>query len=69
MILDINKQLGVIFQDELLQTEVITTERGKIMRFPNLDEPDVWEAFNNDGEMRKGNMYECLTFLYPSEIK
>lgn len=21
------------------------------------------------GEMRKGNMYECLTFLYPSEIK
>lgn len=19
--------------------------------------------------MRKGNMYECLTFLYPSEIK
>lgn len=69
MILDINKQLDEIFKEELLQAEVITTERGKIMRFPNLDVPDVWEVFNNDGEMRKGNLYECLTFLYPSEIK
>lgn len=69
MILDINKQLDEIFKEELLQVEVITTERGKIMRFPNLDVPDVWEVFNNDREMRKGNMYECLTFLYPSEIK
>lgn len=63
MILDINKQLDEIFKEELLQAEVITTERGKIMRFPNLDVPD------NDGEMRKGTIYECLTFLYPSEIK
>lgn len=61
MILDINKQLDEIFKEE--------TERGKIMRFPNLDVPDVWEVFNNDGEMRKGTIYECLTFLYPSEIK
>lgn len=29
----------------------------------------IKELTNNDGEMRKGNMYECLTFLYPSEIK
>ena len=50
-----------ILKEELLQAEVITTEQGKIMRFPNLDVPDVWEVFNNDGEMRKGNMYECLT--------
>lgn len=69
MILDINKQLDEIFKDELLQAEVITTERGKIIRFPNLDKQDIWEAFNNDGEMRKGTIYECLTFLYPSEIK
>lgn len=69
MILDINKQLEEIFKDKLLQAEVITTERGKIMRFPNLDAPEVWEAFNNNGEMRKGTIYECLTFLYPSEIK
>lgn len=34
-----------------------------------MDVPDVWEVFNNDGEMRKGTIYECLTFLYPSEIK
>lgn len=66
MILDINKQLDEIFKEELLQAEVITTECGKIMRFPNLD---VWEVFNNDGEMRKGTIYGCLTFLYPSEIK
>ena len=64
MILDINKQLDEIFKEELLQAEVITTERGKIMRFPRSVVPDVWEVFNNDGEMRKGNMYECLTFLY-----
>lgn len=69
MILDINKQLDEIFKEELLQAEVITTERGKIMRFPNLDVPDVWEVFNNDGETRKGTIYECLIFLYPSEIK
>lgn len=62
MILDINKQLDEILKEELLQAEVI-------MRFPNLDVPDVWEVFNNDGEMRKGTIYECLTFLYPSEIK
>lgn len=35
MILDINKQLDEIFKEELLQAEVITTEQGKIMRFPN----------------------------------
>lgn len=63
------KQLEEIFKDELLQMEVITTERGKIMRFLSLDAPDVWEAFNKDGVMRKGTIYECLTFLYPSEIK
>lgn len=45
MILDINKQLDDISKEELLQAEVITTERGKIMRFPNLDVPDVC----NDG--------------------
>lgn len=39
MILDINKQLDEIFKEELLQAEVITTEQGKIMRFPNLDIP------------------------------
>lgn len=49
MILDINKQLDEILKEELLQAEVITTECGKIMRFPNLDVPDVWEVFNNDG--------------------
>lgn len=69
MILDINKQLDGILKEELLQAEVITTGCGKIMRFPNLDVPDVWEVFNNDGEMGKGTIYECLTFLYPSEIK
>lgn len=69
MILDINKQLDEIFKYELLQAEVITTERGKIIRFPNLDKQDIGEAFNNNEEMRKGNIYECLTFLYPSEIK
>lgn len=69
MIGDTYKQLEEIFKDELLQAEVITTERGKIMRFPNLDAPDVWEAFNKDGIMIKGTLYECLTFLYPSEIK
>lgn len=37
MILDINKQLDEILKEELLQAEVITTECGKIMRFPNLD--------------------------------
>lgn len=51
MILDINKQLDEIFKEELLQAEVITTERGKIMRFPNLDVPDVWEVFNNEKEI------------------
>lgn len=56
MILDINKQLDEILKEELLQAEVITTECGKIMRFPNLDVPDVWEVFNNDGEMRKGTI-------------
>lgn len=35
MILDINKQLDEILKEELLQAEVITTECGKIMRFPN----------------------------------
>jgi hypothetical protein len=30
---------------------------------------EILEVFNNDGEMRKGTIYECLTFLYPSEIK
>lgn len=62
-------EMFLTLQEELLQAEVITTECGKIMRFPNLDVPDVWEVFNNDGEMRKGTIYECLTFLYPSEIK
>lgn len=47
MILDINKQLDEILKEELLQAEVITTEKGKIMRFPNLDVPDIWEVFNN----------------------
>ena len=37
MILDINKQLDEIIKDKLLQAEVITTECGKIIRFPNLD--------------------------------
>lgn len=50
MILDINKQLDEIFKEELLQAEVITAECGKIMRFPNLDVPDVWEVLNNGCE-------------------
>lgn len=39
------------------------------MRFPNLDVPDVWEVFNNDGEMRKGTIYECLTLSIRNKIK
>ena len=50
MILDINKQLDEIIKDKLLQAEVITTECGKIIRFPNLDKQDIWEDFNNNNE-------------------
>lgn len=52
MILDINKQLDEIFKEELLQAEVITTEQGKIMRFPNLDVPDVWVNPYKESEER-----------------
>lgn len=61
MILDTNKQLDEIFKEELLQAKVITTERGKIMRFPNLDVPDVWEVFNNDGPQKKLERIRTLT--------
>ena len=54
MILDINKQLDEIIKDKLLQAEVITTECGKIIRFPNLDKQiKVNKAITSDNRITK----------------
>ena len=68
MILDINKQLDEIFKEELLQAEVITTERGKIMRFPNLNVPDVWEVFNKFSIMAAIHIFTMFQIMVVKKL-